>query len=71
MPGKKPTATAAPGKRGQRGAPPAAAGFEESIPAGVLVGEAELVEVADVDDDVDLPVELVDLLMTQRFPLQV
>ena len=57
MPGKNPTATAAPGKRGQSGALPTGAALSESMPA---VDAAGLVEVGEVEDDSELlAVELV------------
>jgi hypothetical protein len=65
MPGKKPTATAAPGKRGHNGVLPAGAGFSESMPAGEVVEAAGPVEVDEADDDAEvLPVELVALSIT-------
>lgn len=62
MPGKNPTATAAPGKRGHNGVLPSGAGSVESMPTGEAEDEAELVEVDEAEDDVELlPVELVAL----------
>jgi hypothetical protein len=61
MPGKNPTATAAPGKRGHRGALPAGAGLVESMP----VGEGVDPTVDEAEDDLEvLPVELVALSIT-------
>jgi hypothetical protein len=65
MPGKKPTATAAPGKRGHKGVLPAGAGVVESMPGGEVVEAAGRAEVEEADGGLELvPVELVALLMT-------
>jgi hypothetical protein len=65
MPGKKPTATAAPGKRGQRGVLPAGAGFVESMPVAEVADAAGLVDVDEAESDAELlPVELVASSMT-------
>lgn len=61
MPGKNPTATAAPAKRGHRGALPAGAGLVESMP----VGEGVDPTVDEAEDDLELlPGKLVALSMT-------
>ncbi len=65
MPGKKPTATAAPEKRGHRGVLPPGTSFVESMPVAEVVEAAGLVEVDEAEGDLELvPVELVALLIT-------
>ena len=65
MPGKKPTATAAPGNPGHTGMLPVGAGFVESTPVGEVVEAAGLVDVDEAEGDFELlPVELVSLLIT-------
>jgi hypothetical protein len=65
MPGKKPTATAPPGKRGHKGVFAAAAGVFESIPLGGVEDAAAFFEVDEADGGLELPpVELVALSIT-------
>jgi hypothetical protein len=65
IPGKNPTATAPPGKRGHRGVLAAAAGVVESIPLGGVEDAVALFEVDEADGDLELPpVELVALSIT-------
>jgi hypothetical protein len=65
IPGKNPTATAAPGKRGHSGVFSAAAGVVESIPLGEVADVVGLVEVDEPEADLELPpVELVALSIT-------
>lgn len=64
IPGKNPTATAAPGKGGHKGVLPAGAGVVESMPTGEVVEAAWVVDVDEVVEEEVLPVELVAVSIT-------